>query len=74
MDTNLTPSPIEQAAKFAGGVSSLAELIGVSPQAVYKWIRNGRAPVDRCISVETAVKGKVSRRLLCPEMFAPKGK
>ena len=74
MDTNLQPSPIEQAAKLAGGVSSLAGIIGVSPQAVYKWIWAGRAPVDRCIEIETAVKGKVTRRQLCPEMFAAKGK
>jgi len=68
MDTK-TPSPIEKAAAIAGCVANLAQKCGVTPQAVYKWIAQGYPPSERCVEVESAVQGQVSRFDLLPPEF-----
>jgi len=50
-------------------VSRLAAACGVSEQAVYKWLKKGYPPADRCPAIEEAVKGKVSRFDLLPPPF-----
>ena len=64
---NLTP--IERAVQIAGGAAPLADACGVSFQAVYKWIKKGHPPTERCASVEAAVGGAVTRFELLPPTF-----
>lgn len=64
---NLTP--IERAVQIAGGAIPLADACGVSFQAVYKWIKKGHPPTERCASVEAAVGGVVTRFELLPPTF-----
>lgn len=70
MDTR-NKSPIERAAELAGGAPKLADACGVSFQAVYKWIKKGYPPVERCEAIETAVHGQVTRFDLLPPNFSP---
>lgn len=65
---NINLTPIKKAAEIMGGLSNLAACCGVTPQAVFKWI-NKRAPADRCIQIETATKGQVTRYELRPDVF-----
>jgi DNA-binding transcriptional regulator YdaS (Cro superfamily) len=67
---NPAPTPIERAAKAAGGVDKLAEACGVSVQAVYKWLKQGHPPVKRCVDIERAAEGAVNRFDLLPQAFA----
>lgn len=69
-----TTSAIEKAAALAGGVAQLAGACGVSAQAVYKWLKKGHPPTDRCEDIEMAVKGKVTRFDLLPPTFSKKAK
>ncbi|MGK5017686.1 YdaS family helix-turn-helix protein [Janthinobacterium sp. HLS12-2] len=63
------PTPIERAVQIAGGAIPLADACGVSFQAVYKWIKRGHPPTERCASVEAAVGGAVTRFELLPPTF-----
>jgi len=60
MDTKNT-TPLDLAAEIAGGVPALAKELGLSFQAVYKWVGKGAPPdKDRCKAVSAAVNGRVS--------------
>lgn len=73
--TTHTTSAIEKAVTLADGVANLASACGVSAQAVYKWLKKGYPPTDRCEAVELAVGGRVSRFDLLPAPFTnPKSK
>lgn len=60
---------IKKAVCVAGTQTALAELIGVTPQAVQKWVTQGFVPGQRCREVESALGGKVSRYELNPTVF-----
>ena len=47
------PPGIFKAVKAAGSQTALAEAMGVSQQAISKWIRFGWVPVDRAIEIES---------------------
>jgi DNA-binding transcriptional regulator YdaS (Cro superfamily) len=68
METKIL-SPIEKAVSLAGGTAKLAQACGVTQQAVYKWLNCGHPPVERCVAIEQAVSGKVSRFDLLPAEF-----
>ena len=52
------------------GVPRLANACGISVQAVYKWIKKGYPPVERCEAIERATGGKISRFDLLPPTFS----
>lgn len=60
-------SSIKTACEAVGGASKLASLLGVTPQAVAKWVAADRAPAERCLEIEM-VSG-VSRYDLRPDVF-----
>lgn len=64
-----TTTGIERATSLTS-VAHIASACGVSVQAVYKWIKKGHPPADRCVQVESAVGGKVSRFDLLPPTFS----
>ena len=54
-----------------GGQSRLAEMIGVPPQLMYQWARGVRpVPIERCVAIERATNGAVTRRDLRPDDWA----
>ncbi len=61
--------PLHQAIEFLGSQAALARRIGIRPQAVQQWTTTGRVPADRCLAVEHATGGKVSRYDLRPDVF-----
>lgn len=64
-----TPTALQRAVDLSGGVPGLAKACDVSLQAVYKWLKKGYPPTDRCAEIETAVGGKVSKFDLLPPEF-----
>lgn len=49
----------------------LAHLIGVSPAAVNQWISGHRpVPVERCVAIERATHGQVTRKDLRPNDYS----
>lgn len=54
----------------SGGMttSELAQAVGVAPSMIYQWRKGIRSvPVNRCLSVERATNGAVTRRDLRPD-------
>lgn len=55
-----------QRAADAVGVPAIAEACGISVQAVYKWLRKGQAPAERCDAISRATGGRVTALDLLP--------
>lgn len=62
---DLSPSPVDRAIEIAGGQRQLAQLIGVSYQAIQKFRR--RVPAERVLAIEAATG--VSRHELRPDLY-----
>lgn len=61
-------NPIQRAAQHFGSQAVLAEKIGVRQPTVSEWARSERpVPVERCVDIEQATAGAVTRRDLRPE-------
>lgn len=60
---------LDKAVKAAGGVTSLAESLGVGQSVVSNWRKRKRVPPGHVIRIEE-VTG-ISRHELCPAVFGP---
>jgi len=58
-------SAIQRAADQVG-VPAIANACGISVQAVYKWLRKGQAPAERCEAISRVTGGRVSTFDLLP--------
>ena len=56
---------LREAIERAGGMSALAQAIGVSRQAIYRWKR--RIPAERVVDIEAATG--IDRAALRPDIF-----
>lgn len=67
---------LERAIKHVGGVTRMAEKLGLGQSVVSNWkLRgkpDGRVPAKHCIAVEEATSGKISRHELRPDVFGAK--
>jgi DNA-binding transcriptional regulator YdaS (Cro superfamily) len=60
--------PVETAIKIVGGGAKLAKLVGVKPPTVSQWLKYTRpVPPIRCLAIESATGGIVSRSDLRPD-------
>ena len=59
---------LDTAIKIAGNQSKLADILGVSDMVVSHWKRRG-VPPERCVQIEVALKGAVTRADLRPDLF-----
>lgn len=66
-------NPISRAVEAIGGKQAdLANVLGVTPQAVNQWIQAKRpVPAQHCIGIEQATNGTVTRHDLRPDVFGP---
>lgn len=63
---------IKQAQQIIGGTSAMALAIGVKPPTVSQWIAGKRrVPAERCMAIEQATNGEVTRYDLRPDVFGP---
>lgn len=62
---------IEKAVRLAGNQTKLALGVGVTPQAVQKWEKQGYVPATkkRCETIETFLDHQVTRAELNPEVY-----
>ena len=61
---------IAKAVEIAGSQTALADLLGVSKVAVNQWLSGERpVPAGRCIAIEEATNGAVTRYDLRPAIF-----
>ena len=64
-----TECAIQKAVFYAGGQSALARKIGLKPQAVQRWCRDGKIPAERVLDVERVIEAKVTRYELRPDLY-----
>lgn len=62
-------TPIERACEIAGGQSALARKVGVTPQAVQKWVAKNEVPAKRALAIQKATDGKITTNQLCPAFY-----
>lgn len=67
MNTNA----LKNAVAIAGSQSELARRIGVRQGYIWKWLRSKKVPAERCVAIERATNGAVSRYALRPDVFGP---
>jgi DNA-binding transcriptional regulator YdaS (Cro superfamily) len=60
---------IEKAIKLAGSQSKLAQLLGISAQALGQQLKQGGILPSHCIAIEKLYPGQISRYDLDPEHF-----
>jgi len=60
---------IQKAVRLAGSQTALANLLGISPQAVQKWVDQGKPSPNGCKQIEIALDGRVTRHELDPDLF-----
>ena len=61
---------IKKAIELVGGNHRLAVLVGVKPAFVSQWVTQRRpVPAERCIAIEKAANGQVTRYDLRPDVF-----
>lgn len=58
--------PVDILTDQVGSQVALAKLLGISPQAITKWV-NGRIPAERVLQIERLTG--VSRHLLRPDIY-----
>ena len=58
---------LQDAIEAAGGASALADQLGVTYQAIWYWMRDGKVPIARVVEVER-ITG-VPRERLRPDFF-----
>ena len=58
---------IERAAEVVGNKSVLSRAVGVQPPTLQQWIKGTRPiPIQKCIAIERATDGLVTRKDLRP--------
>lgn len=62
-------SPLERAISAFGTQEAFAAALRIKSPSVSRWRKNQRVPVERCVAVEMATKGKVTRYDLRPDVF-----
>ncbi len=62
---------MQTAVSIAGNKSRLGRKINVTHTAINKWVKRGWPPAERCLAIERATGGKVTRYDLRPDVFGP---
>lgn len=71
-DTNGGTNIVERLIEAAGDIYVLADRIGVSYQAIQRWVRNGRVPPGRVLAAERAVRRQYTRTQIRPDLYPPR--
>ena len=64
-----TKAALEEAVSRAGGVTRMAEAVGVVQPAVSNWLSRGRTPANKCLKIQQLTGVSVHR--LRPDVFGP---
>lgn len=67
----MATKPLKRAVQIVGSQSALARAIGdgVKQQNVWYWLENDVVPAKRCVAIERATGGLVTRHDLRPDIF-----
>lgn len=60
---------LDKAISAVGTAADLARAVGVVPMAVSQWRKRKQVPAERCLQIEAATAGKVTRYDLRPDIY-----
>lgn len=64
----MTNAALDRAWKIAGSKAALARDVGVRPPVIQQWLKGDRPiPPARCVLIEKATNGQVTRKQLRPD-------
>lgn len=67
MDKNTTP--LKRAIEIFGTQQALADALGIKSPSITEWHQRDRVPAERCIAIELATNGAVTRYQLRADVF-----
>ena len=62
---------LDRAIQIIGSQSALADALNIKSPSISEWRARQRVPVERCVQIERATNGAVSRHDLRPDIFGP---
>lgn len=62
-------TPLDKATEHVGSQQALAAALGIKSPSITEWRQRGRVPAERCIAIEQATGGAVTRYDLRPDVF-----
>jgi len=65
----MTTHPLERVIEILGSQEGLAATLGIKSPSISGWRNRKKVPADRCIAIENAVEGRVTRYDLRPDVF-----
>ncbi len=71
LDPEQTRAALQRAVAATKSIYVLADRIGVTYQAIQKWLRSGIVPPRRVLAVEKAARFRVKRWELRPDLYPP---
>lgn len=70
MSKKKTPSALRKAFDILGLTQTeFAKIFNCKQQTIFKWLKDDRIPVAHVLTLEKAVKGKVTRHQLRPDIY-----
>lgn len=66
----MNETPLDRACAALGSQQALANALGIRSPSISDW-RRSRIPAERCVEIELATKGAVTRAELRPDVFGP---
>lgn len=65
---NTNANPVDLAKEVLGSYAAIARAAQVQPPTVHEWKSGGRpVPIEKCVLIEQATKGEVTRKMLRPD-------
>lgn len=65
----MNETPLDRACAALGSQQALANALGIKSPSISDW-RKSRIPAERCVEIEIATNGAVTRAELRPDVFA----
>jgi DNA-binding transcriptional regulator YdaS (Cro superfamily) len=62
-------NPLQAAIDALGSQQALADALLIRPPSITEWKQRGRVPAERCLAIEKATGGKVTRYDLRPDVY-----
>jgi DNA-binding transcriptional regulator YdaS (Cro superfamily) len=65
----MSEDPLNRAIEAVGSQQALADALDIKSPSISGWRQAGRVPVERCVAIERATAGSVTRYELRPDVF-----